>query len=225
MNVKKVPFETVCLKIYEIEAKAKEVGAEPSGQWPDGRPCYTVPFLEIIAYSPKIVLSDSTKIAHYFDELIPEPPLFPKETTVLDSIATQYILDKVITKLVFVYVYTLHTGGALDQASSEYFVRTRALIKGGIPFGKMIPQTADGVTQAKKDMHAAFDALAALLDTAGEGNYRIAPFVTYTEIILLAQLLVYRAVCESEGGTGTRWGLGKVGVGERWTMAEAFEIP
>ena len=194
LNIKKIPFETVWVPLHEVEAKAKEVGAKPTGKYLSGKPRYTVPFVKIETPGKEtIIISDSKNIAEYFDEMVPEPPLFRKQTAVLDLIAEQYLGEKVIAKLLPVWL--VHGGPALDQTAAAYFVTSRVLIN-GVPFEKMTPQNTEEMVQAKREMYAALDAYADLLDKAGEGNFRLSPYVSYAEITFVAFLHVFKAVAE-----------------------------
>ena len=110
MNLKKVPFDTVWVPFPEIEAKAKEIGAEPTRILPNGEPLYTVPFMTIESSDgSKRVITDSLNIARYFDEKENDPSLtlFPKDTAVRDAIFSQWLRDKVGFKLIPIFLPSL----------------------------------------------------------------------------------------------------------------------
>ena len=224
LNIKRIPFETVWVPLSEIGTKAREVGADPTSEYTDGSPRFTVPFIVIETKESKTVLSDSSKIARFHDEIVPEPPLFPQRTAVLDSIAEQYVTGMIIAKLRPIFI--LHIVAAFDQESAEFFKRTRHLIKGGQPFEQLIPRDEQEAAQARKDMLAAFDDLAAHLDTIGGTRFRLTPDVSYAEITLVALLHVFRAVAEHSKAGGERagdWAALAAANGGRWQ--KLLEVP
>ena len=194
MNLKKVPFDTVWVPFPEIEAKAKEIGAEPTRILPNGEPLYTVPFMTIESSDgSKRVITDSLNIARYFDEKENDPSLtlFPKDTAVRDAIFSQWLRDKVGFKLIPIFLPSLRK--ALKPSEQQYFVDTRIRVF-GVPYEKVAPQTDEELENAWKTAEEALTAFATILDQAGrEGNHRISPRPTYAEIEFVSVLRVYKA--------------------------------
>ncbi|KAK0489657.1 hypothetical protein EDD18DRAFT_1418567 [Armillaria luteobubalina] len=83
LNIKNLPYQTVYVEIPDVEAFAKEIGAAPTGMWPDGSPKYTIPIIQ--DHSTGTVISDSPAIAAYLDKTYPScgPVLIPPGTMVL----------------------------------------------------------------------------------------------------------------------------------------------
>ena len=223
LNIKKIPFDTVWLLIREVEAKAKEIGAKPTHEYIDGRPCYVAPLVVFETGDTKTALAGSNKIARYLDEKVPEPPLFRQEIAVIESMATNF-LDVVLGNVRPVLL--IHAVAAFDQVSADYFKHTRKLIKGSLPFKQLVPQKQKTALQAKRSMFANLDGLATHFDLAGRDNFRITPEVSYVEIKLVAMLHSFRAVAEhSKAGSehAGDWVALAAANGGRWR--KLMEVP
>jgi glutathione S-transferase len=83
LNIKGIPYKTVWIEFFEIEAESKKVGAAPTGER-GGKPLYTIPFL----YDPatRTAVSDSQEIVAYLERQYPtRPTLFPPGTRALQA--------------------------------------------------------------------------------------------------------------------------------------------
>ena len=79
MDYKRLPYKTVFVEFSEIARVSQEIGAKPTGTWPDGSPKYTVP--AIYDPSTKTAVSDSVAIAQYLDATYPDTPRVIPEGT------------------------------------------------------------------------------------------------------------------------------------------------
>ena len=79
MDYKRLPYKTVFVEFSEIARVSQEIGAKPTGTWPDGSPKYTVP--AIYDPSTKTAVSDSVAIARYLDATYPDTPRVIPEGT------------------------------------------------------------------------------------------------------------------------------------------------
>ncbi|KAG7441167.1 uncharacterized protein BT62DRAFT_552788 [Guyanagaster necrorhizus] len=70
LNLKNLPYRTVCVELPDVEALAKRVGAAPTRTKSDGvSPFYTIPIIQ--DDSTGAVVSDSPAIAAYLDKTYP----------------------------------------------------------------------------------------------------------------------------------------------------------
>ena len=79
LNLKRLPYKTIFIEFADIARISQEIGASPTGTWPDGSPKYTVP----VIYDPstKTAVAESTTIARYLDKTYPDTPrAFPEGT-------------------------------------------------------------------------------------------------------------------------------------------------
>jgi glutathione S-transferase len=72
LNYKGVSFKTELIEYPDIEPISKKLGAKPTGQHPDGRPMYTIPF--IYDEEAKTAVPNTVNIAVYLDERFPNTP-------------------------------------------------------------------------------------------------------------------------------------------------------
>ncbi|EJD06830.1 uncharacterized protein FOMMEDRAFT_165518 [Fomitiporia mediterranea MF3/22] len=210
LNYKKIPYENVWLGFRDIEATAKAVGASPTKVNADGNPGYTIPFITVTNNDKQTTaISDSIKIAQYIEEAFPDPEhkLFPAETRVFQSVFSTYLTDK--TRGAYSVVFLRLVNLLLDN-DREWFIESRRRI-GGRSVEEMVPQDEASMQIAWKNFDAVFDELAAHLDKAGEGNYRITGGVSYSEFELVSFLnLIYRLSFDEawkrlKGRNGGRW--------------------
>ncbi|KAK0193041.1 hypothetical protein F5146DRAFT_1000135 [Armillaria mellea] len=73
LNLKNLPYKTVCVEIPDVGALAKKIGAAPTSIWPDGSPKYTIPIIQ--DHSTGAVISDSPAIAAYLDKTYSSGPV------------------------------------------------------------------------------------------------------------------------------------------------------
>ncbi len=94
MNYKHLPFKTVFVEFSDIARTSQEIGASPTGTWPDGSPKYTVP----VIYDPstKATVADSAAIARYLDATYPDTPCVIPEGTVAFHETMQIALRTVV---------------------------------------------------------------------------------------------------------------------------------
>ncbi|KAK1225179.1 hypothetical protein PQX77_011859 [Marasmius sp. AFHP31] len=84
LNFKGIPYTVVEIGLHEVESTAKSIGANPTMNYGDGSPKYTVPMIHD-SKTGKVV-SDSLKIAEYLDEAYPDTPrMIPAGTRMLQS--------------------------------------------------------------------------------------------------------------------------------------------
>jgi glutathione S-transferase len=200
LNYKKIPFETVWIALPDIKEMAIKVGASSTRVHVDGSLGYTIPFLTIEypgTSEPNTVITESTNIARYFDAQEPDPTcsLFPKETTVLDTVFSQYVFEKILMKVYIVFLTAAPR--IFDARAAHYLIKSRELVT-GVPFDKLAAKDEVQLEAAWKDVETAFDGFAALLDEAGEGNYRLTGRVTYAEIEVVSLLHVMKALTGDE---------------------------
>ncbi|PIL31349.1 hypothetical protein GSI_06047 [Ganoderma sinense ZZ0214-1] len=72
LEYKRLPYKTVFVEFPDIARVSREIGASPTGTWPDGSPKYTVP--AIYDPSTKTAVADSMVIARYLDATYPDTP-------------------------------------------------------------------------------------------------------------------------------------------------------
>lgn len=119
---KGLTFKTEWLELPEIEPKMRELGAEPTSTWEDGKPLYTLPVIH--DHATGRFVSDSTQIAFYLDDTYPErPTLFPFNARAPVMIVGEFFAPTV-----------MHPGGDIfshgafkrfSPAGIEYVRRTR----------------------------------------------------------------------------------------------------
>ena len=193
LNYKQVPFETIWIHGTQIEKVAKEVGAPPTRTNLDGSLGYTTPF--IVIESPgkeNVIISDSERIARYFDAKDPDASrsLFLKETAVLDAYFIAGIKN-ILFNIARINMVTWMRVFPPDVA--EYFSKSRENVY-GIPFDIFVPKDAEALEERWEELEKALNELASLMDKAEEGGCRITPYVSYPEITLAAFLYVTRCV-------------------------------
>lgn len=88
----------------------------------------------------------------------------------------------------------------------------------GATFDQIVPQDEASVARLWKSFDAAFDDLAAYLDHAGEGNFRVTGDVSYAELELVSLLNLVKRTSFDEG-----WKRLKDRNGGRW--AKLLELP
>jgi glutathione S-transferase len=126
LNLKKLPYQTVYVEFPDIARVSKEAGIPPLLVKPDGTPYYTCP--AIVDDTTGAAISDSYKIAEYLDSQYPETPrAFPKGTEALQAAFYRYTNDN-LSCLVPVILPSIP--GFLNDVSSEYYSRTRAVTLG-----------------------------------------------------------------------------------------------
>ncbi|KAL0574283.1 hypothetical protein V5O48_007673 [Marasmius crinis-equi] len=82
LHFKKIPYTVKELGGHELESTAKSIGAQPTMDYTDGSPKYTVPMIQDSKTGK--VLSDSFLIAEYLDEAYPDTPrIIPPGTRML----------------------------------------------------------------------------------------------------------------------------------------------
>ncbi|EJD06827.1 uncharacterized protein FOMMEDRAFT_144709 [Fomitiporia mediterranea MF3/22] len=218
LDYKRIPYQNVWIHFPDIEASAKSVGAPPTRINADGRPGYTIPFVTIASRDkPIIALSDSAKIAKYVEEAYPDPEgkMLPAEMRVLYSIFSQYLAQNIAGPMFkFVLPGLLR---ALAPHSRDWLIQTRKSTL-GVTIDEMIPKDEKALTEAWRAFDAAFDELAAYLDKAGEGNFRITGEVSYVEFELVSTLNLLKRTNPDEG-----WKRLEARNGGRW--AKLMDLP
>ncbi|KAI1793087.1 hypothetical protein LXA43DRAFT_972095 [Ganoderma leucocontextum] len=94
LNYKRLPYKTVFVEFPDISRISQEIGASPTGTWPDGSPKYTLP--AIYDPSTKTAVADSTAIARYLDATYPGTPRVIPEGTEAFQEAVQVALRTVV---------------------------------------------------------------------------------------------------------------------------------
>ncbi|EJD06831.1 uncharacterized protein FOMMEDRAFT_144711 [Fomitiporia mediterranea MF3/22] len=193
LHYKNIPYDVVWLRFRDVDATAKAVGAAPTRVMADGSPGYTIPFITTKSVDDQtIAISDSARIAQYIEENFPdsENKLLPAETRFFQSIFSKYLIEKVSTA-----IYGVALASILDlfpsESDREWYLQTRRNVYGrGIE--ELVPQDEASIQAAWRRFDTTFDDLAAHLDKAGEGNYRITGGVSYSEFELVSWLNMAR---------------------------------
>ncbi|EJD06829.1 uncharacterized protein FOMMEDRAFT_152145 [Fomitiporia mediterranea MF3/22] len=218
LDYKCIPYQNVWIHFPDIEATAKSVGAPPTRINADGRPGYTIPFVTIASHDkPTIALSDSAKIVKYIEEAYPDPEgkMLPAGMRVLHSIFSQYLAQNIAGPMFkFVLPGLLR---ALAPHPRDWLIQTRKSTL-GVTIDEMIPKDEKSIAEAWRAVDAAFDDLAAHLDKAGEGNFRITGDVSYVEFELVSILNLLRRTNPDEG-----WKRLEILNGDRW--AKLMDLP
>ncbi|TRM57440.1 hypothetical protein BD626DRAFT_514772 [Schizophyllum amplum] len=126
LNYKGLPFHTEWVEYPDIEAKCKEIGAEPTGTR-EGQPLYTLP----VIHDPSMgrTISDSQPIMKYLDEAYPDTPkLFPEGSQdKLTEVSKELMQNAPQWRMLVVPVVV----NILNDASKPYFRATREKALGG----------------------------------------------------------------------------------------------
>lgn len=216
MNLKGIPFETVWVPFSEVEAKAKEVGAEPTRVTVDGKPLYTIPWIIIESSDgSKRIISDSLKIARYFDDRDdPSKTLFPKDTAIMSAIFSRWVGS---ISLQIIRVFAPFLVDALEPSQRQHFIDSRARLFGK-SYHEMVPDDPEAAWKTAEELLTDF---AKVLDEAtGEGSFRITPRPTFSEIEFVSLLRVFKAYGSGDPGGWPRMAQFN---GGRW--AKLLELP
>ncbi|KAI5834263.1 hypothetical protein K523DRAFT_348223 [Schizophyllum commune Tattone D] len=161
LNFKGLPFRTDWVEYPDIEAKCKDIGAEPTGTR-DDKPLYTFPVIQD-PHTGKVV-SDGPKIARYLDEAYPDTPkLFPPGTEDKQNAVFAELIQKggpALRPLVIPPVVNI-----LNDVSKPYFRTTREKMFGG-KLEDLVPQ-GDDRKATLEQLRQAFEAFAKRLDEGG----------------------------------------------------------
>ncbi|KAL5525921.1 hypothetical protein ACEPAG_7259 [Sanghuangporus baumii] len=210
LDYKNIAYEILWIQFPDIEATAKAVGAPPTTMKADGTPRYTIPFITVaFPDQPAIAISDSARIAQFIEKTYPdhEDKLLPSNARIFQSMFTKYMAEKILGSVV--KITTPLVVRALPENNQKWIIETRKSI-----FGKSIeeiaPQDESSIAEAWMIIEAAFDDLAAHLDTVQEGNFRITGEPSYAEFELVSVLNVVKRLSPSswrrlEGRNGGKW--------------------
>ncbi|KAL0064204.1 hypothetical protein AAF712_008926 [Marasmius tenuissimus] len=95
LNFKNIPYTVIEISMAEVESTAKSIGANPTMNFVNGSPKYTVPMIHDSKTGK--VLSDSFRIAEYLDEAYPDTPrVIPPGTRMLQSSFCKFFLTNFI---------------------------------------------------------------------------------------------------------------------------------
>ncbi|KAL0571111.1 hypothetical protein V5O48_010843 [Marasmius crinis-equi] len=213
-----VPYETHFLEFPEIEPKAKEIGAAPTGKWADGRDQYTCPFIQ----DPNTgkVVSDSLNVAIYLETTYlkdPKKTLFPAGTVTLQ----QAFGAAVFTKLGNAARFVLNqTAERMNPASKDYFYEARKDMTGGAALQDVKPK-GDDIPKVWKAVEEDFGAIdswyASKSDKFASGNDKI----IYVDVAVAGLFAWVRSVY---GADSAEWGLASTWQNGRWgTYIKEFE--
>ncbi|KAJ8077595.1 hypothetical protein AAF712_009061 [Marasmius tenuissimus] len=124
LNYKKLPFEIKPIAPDDIEATAKAVGAPHTSILANGKPRYTIPFIQ--DHNTGKAVSDSFRIAEYLDEAYPDTPkVIPDGTRALQLVFIDALTPKfmLLIPVVFPKFEELYPG----------FIAGRRKVYGGGP--------------------------------------------------------------------------------------------
>ncbi|KLO18018.1 hypothetical protein SCHPADRAFT_820382 [Schizopora paradoxa] len=206
---KGLSFKTEWLELSEIETKMREIGADPTSTWEDGRPLYTLPVIR--DHTTGRIVSDSTKIAFYLDDVYPDrPPLFP-----FHARAPIMMVNEFFAPTAMLPGGDMFSHGAFKRfapPSIEYIRRTR-----GEEFLTRVRSfSAEEQERRWPAVREGFSKVAKMLDANGNGEDKIffygdkpsfADFIVigylhYIEVSLGAESVEWKEVQEWDGG---RW--------------------
>ena len=214
LNIKGLAFKTEWIEYPDIQAFCKEHNIPNVDTKPDGSPHYTVPIIHDESTGKFIV--DSSNIAAYLDEQYPHAPtFFPKGTHALQK-AFQFAVGSATGVLGRIVMPATHT--ILNEASQEYFYRTKGIDKLRIPEHEL----DDHWKKLEVEMGIIDD----WLKRNGEGQKFIAgDSITYVDIHLTARLLWMKKVLDGKKAQGSNgWDIIKEWHGGRWArMVAEFE--
>ncbi|KAL5503989.1 hypothetical protein ACEPAH_8061 [Sanghuangporus vaninii] len=211
LGYKNIAYETVWISFPDVEATAKAVNALPTFTKADGTPGYTIPFITA-SFPDKstIAISDSLRIAQFIETTYPDPEdkIMPSNARVFQSMFTKYMTERIygsINKISMPLVIS-----ALPESAGKWIVATRKNTIGKT-VDEIAPQDETSVTEAWKGIEAAFDDLAAHLDSGGEGNFRVTGSASYAEFELVSVLNFVKRLSPDgwnrlEVRNGGRWG-------------------
>ncbi|KAI5834258.1 hypothetical protein K523DRAFT_294171 [Schizophyllum commune Tattone D] len=193
LNFKALPFRTEWVEYPDIEAKCKEVGAEPTGTR-DGKPLYTVPVIQ--DPSTGRVVSDGPKIAKYLDGTYPETPkLFPSGTEAKQTeVLTQLIQAAGPSMRPLVVPSTFDI---LNEVAKPYFRETREKM-----FGCKLEEIAakgEAREASLQKLRGAFEVFVGRLDESGkETPYLLGETPCYADFVVGANLQWLKALLGEE---------------------------
>ncbi|TRM60478.1 hypothetical protein BD626DRAFT_505495 [Schizophyllum amplum] len=205
LNYKGLPFQTIWVEYPDIEAKCKEIGAEPTGTR-DGKPLYTFP----VIHDPSTahIISDSQKISQYLDEAYPDTPkLFPEGSQAKQTHIFKELVQNAPRWRLLVMPVMIHI---LNDASKPYFRTTREKMLGG----KLEEVTPRGGERAAtmNALKATFTTFMARLDESGRDtpyllgaapcyvDFVVASFLQWVKLSMGEDGDVWTAIRELEDG-------------------------
>jgi glutathione S-transferase len=113
LNYKGLPYTTVWEHHPDVEARAKAIGAPPTGTKADGSAFYTFPILQDTTAG--VVISDSTKIIEYLDSAYPDTPKVNQE----GSETIQNTFKEIFRSKIVGLMYGLSAPGTFEVLSAS----------------------------------------------------------------------------------------------------------
>jgi len=194
---KGLPFKAEWVEMSDIEAKMKDLGAEPTATKPDGSPKYTLPTIHDDATGKFI--SDSMKIAEYLEATYPEKPsLFP-----FGAHAPVYLFNEQLPTIIPPSAPILTSGmlPKLNPPTVAFFRRTIEPIIGK-KLEELTPHGEERVAQLAA-VKEGFAKLAAIYSSnGGDKPYFYGDVPSYADLILVAVLIWIRTAL---GPENTEW--------------------
>lgn len=204
---KGLSFKTEWLELSDIEPKMKEIGADPTSTWEDGRPLYTLPVIH--DHTTGRIISDSTKIAFYLDDVYPDrPTLFP-----FNARAPIMMVNEFFAPTAMLPGGDMFSHGAFKRfapPSIEYIRRTRGdeMLTRVRNFSeeehrRLWPAVREGFSKISKLLSAnGEDKVFYYGDNPSFADFIIIGYLHYIEVSFGAESVEWKDVHEWDGG---RW--------------------